>query len=101
MGQSTLPQVRNENHHLYNYTVTIKLTWPFFTAGIDFSMDNHTVTFVASSTSGRLCVNIDILSDDIDEFNEQFLVRFGNLPNAQAQLGPIPETCITIVDDDG
>ena len=71
------------------------------TADVDFSTDNRTVTFAASSTSDKLCVNIGIVSDIIDEDDEQFLVRFGNLPNAKAQLGPIPETCITITDDDG
>lgn len=72
-----------------------------FTVDVDFSSDSQTVTFTASSTNDKLCVNIGILSDVIDEYDEQFLVKFGNLPNAQAQLGPIPETCITIIDDDG
>ena len=46
-------------------------------------------------------MNIAIIDDTLDEFDEQFLVRFANLPNAQARLGPIPEACITITDDDG
>ena len=75
--------------------------WSSITEDIDFSTENYTVMFMNSSRGSRQCVNIDILSDDIDEFDEQFLVRFGNLPNAQAQLGPIPETCITITDNDG
>ena len=97
MGHSTLLQVKS----LSNCTLTFKLTWSFFIADVDFSMDNHTATFVASSTSARQCVNIDIVDDDIDEFNEPFVVMFANLPNAQAQLGPIPETTVTIIDDDG
>ena len=73
----------------------------FLTANTDFSTNSQSVTFVASTTSDRLCVNIPIIDDNADEYDEQFLVRFGNLPNAEAGLGPIPETCVTIVDNDG
>ena len=59
------------------------------------------MTFEASATAGRLCVDIEIIDDSIDEYDEQFLVRFGNIPNAQAGEGPITEACITIIDDDG
>ena len=58
-------------------------------------------TFEASSTGNMLCVNITIIGDIIYEEDEQFLVIFGNLPNSQAGVGPINQTCVTIRDDDG
>ena len=57
-------------------------------------------TFAASSIGARLCVNITIIGDTFNEGDEQFLVTFGNLPNNQAAVGPINQTCITIRDDD-
>ena len=59
------------------------------------------MTFATSVTSDRQCFNVPITSDSLYEYDEQFLVRFGNIPNAQAEEGPIPEACITITDDDG
>ena len=58
-------------------------------------------TFDVSSMGSMLCVNITIIEDFIYEDDEQFLVIFGNLPNSQAGVGPINQTCITIMDDDG
>ena len=55
--------------------------------------------FEASATYGRLCVDISITDDLIDECDEQFLVKFGNILNAG--VGAISEACIIITDDDG
>ena len=72
-----------------------------FIGNSDYRSTPQSQTFMANATGNTLCVNIAIIDDTLDEFDEQFLVRFGNLPNAQARLGPIPEACITITDDDG
>ena len=67
----------------------------------DFRVSTQTITFPANVTGNTLCVDIGIIGDSLDEYDEQFLVQFGNIPNAQAGLGAIPEACVTIVDDDG
>lgn len=73
-----------------------------FTIGdSDFSSDSKTVTFPPSPSGEKLCVDVEITNDFVDEYDEQFLVQFVNLPNAQAGLGPISDTCVTIIDDDG
>ena len=66
----------------------------------DFDARPRMLTFEASSTGGVLCVNITILEDTLYEGNEQFLLTFGNLPNGEAAVGPIVQSCITIRDDD-
>ena len=48
----------------------------------------------------RVCINITILDDHVYEGDEQFLVMFGNLPNAEAGVGLIQQACVTIVDDE-
>lgn len=45
-------------------------------------------------------MDIDIIPDTLYEGNEQFLVTFGNLPNAQVNVGQFEQACVTIVDDD-
>ena len=67
----------------------------------DFDSRSRMQTFEAALTGSMLCVNITIIEDSIYEDDEQFLVTFGNLPNSQAGVGSITQTCITIRDDDG
>ena len=62
-------------------------------------MSDRRVFFDTTNTS-RTCVDIPIVEDILYEGNEQFLVRFGNLPSAQAGVGLISQACVTIVDDD-
>ena len=78
-------------------------TDPFFSliGNGDFDSMSKMQTFAASSTGSMLCVNITLIGDSIYEGDEQFLVKFGNLPNSQAEVGPITQACITISDDDG
>lgn len=43
------------------------------------------MTFAPSATNSQLCVDVEIIDDSIDEYNED------NLPNTQAELGPKSE----------
>ena len=89
-----------------NLCVIDLLLFFYFCAEIDdFSYnglnDSGITIFFDTSTSSRACINISIVRDKIFEGDEQFLVMFGNLPNAEAGVGLIQQACITIVDDDG
>ena len=57
--------------------------------------------FFNTTNSSTVCIDVPIVGDTLYEGNEQFLVTFGNLPNAEANIGPIEQACVTIVDDDG
>ena len=59
------------------------------------------VFFEASDSKHRLCVTFEVYDDLIDENDEEFLVKFTNLPNDHCVLGAIPQAYITIKDDDG
>ena len=69
----------------------------------DFDVRVPPRTFVASPTGGQLCVNITLIGDMRYEGDEQFLVRFTNVPDAMNRvgLGMIPQACVTILDNDG
>ena len=84
---------------MYNFNCPI--TCSHITGNTDFRENTQTVIFPANATGNILCVDIGIIDDSLDEYDEQFLVQFSNIPNAQAGLGAIPEACVTIVDDDG
>ena len=43
----------------------------------------------------------EVHDDLIDENDEEFLIKFTNLPNDHCVLGAIPQAYITIKDDDG
>ena len=57
--------------------------------------------FVASPVGNQLCVNISIFGDILYEGNEQFVVRFVNVPDAanRVGVGAISQACVTINDD--
>ena len=61
-----------------------------------FAIDENTV-------AGELiCVPITIIDDTIAlEGEEQFSLFFAGLPNEEAQVGPISQVCVSILDDDG
>lgn len=88
----------------FNNNVTIIIS-PFFEfIGFnDFDSDPITEVFAASSTSSTLCVNISTIRDDVYDKDEQFLVKFGNLPNVDdgVFVGQINQTCVTILDQNG
>lgn len=67
--------------------------------GTDFDDGNITLNFNTSSSS-RVCFDPRIIEDSMYEGDEQFLLTFGNLPSDEANVGPIEQACITIVDDD-
>ena len=56
---------------------------------------------MASATSGRLCKTITIISDQIYEGSEQFLVTFNNLPDEanRVEVGDISQACVLITDE--
>jgi hypothetical protein len=66
---------------------------------LDFD-SNRTTLFFNTTSSDTLCFDPQIIGDALYEGNEQFLLTFGNLPNEEANAGPIEQACVTIVDDD-
>ena len=49
-----------------------------------------------------VCMPIAIIDDIIAlEGEEQLRLFFAGLPNDEAQVGPISEVCVSILDDDG
>lgn len=69
----------------------------------DFVVVEPSETFVASAVGNKLCIDIPIISDVVYEGNEQFVVKFVNVPDAanRVGVGDISQTCVTIIDDDG
>ena len=70
-----------------------------YTGNTDFRSTNINLSFNTTNLT-TLCFSIPIIGDILYEGDEQFLVTFGNLPNEEANAGPIEQACITIVDDD-
>lgn len=77
-------------------TTTITIT-----GGTDFLSAGQTVSVDPSDSGSINCAEIGIIDDVIFEGDEQFLVRFGSISNAQVTVGEIPVACVTIEDDEG
>ena len=72
-----------------------------FVGNSDINTAPQTVFFEASDSKQKLCVTFEVYDDVIDESDEDFIVKFSNLPNEQSVLGAIPQAYITIRDNDG
>lgn len=74
-----------------------------FSGDNDFDLKELSATFIASTAGNKLCVDIPIISDVVYEGNEQFIVKFVNVPDAanRVGVGAISQACVTIIDDDG
>lgn len=72
-----------------------------FVGNSDINTAPQTVFFEVSHLKQRLCVTFEIFDDVTDENDEDFIVKFSNLPNEQCVLGAIPQAYITIRDNDG
>ena len=58
------------------------------------------LTFEISGDGQRVCGNVSIINDMLDEPNEQFSVRITSVLSPSVMIGPSNETCVTIIDDD-
>ena len=73
-------------------------------ANSDYVEVERSQTFVASTVGNQLCVDIPLIGDSIYEGNEQFVVKFVNVPDAanRVGVGAISQACVTINDkEDG
>ena len=61
----------------------------------------YLLSFPPSSTGNKLCFDVTIISDVIIEGNEQFVVKFLNVPDEanRVDVGEISQACVTITDD--
>ena len=67
----------------------------------DYNSATLMLTFVPSSDRQRVCGNVSINDDRLDEPNEQFSVRITQVSSSSVMIGPNSESCVTIIDDDG
>ena len=64
-------------------------------------MDQLLLKFSASVNDDKLCVDVAIIKDFVVEGNEQFVVKFLNVPDEanRVDVGEISQVCVTITDD--
>ena len=67
----------------------------------DINAAPQTIFIEASDSKQRSCVTYEVYDDIIDENNEEFIVKFTNIPNEQCVLGAISHAYIIIRDNDG
>ena len=70
-------------------------------AGMDYMTTTFTVTFEPSADGQRQCGNVPIINDDLgNEGDELFSVVITNTSIPSVMIGPMAESCVTILDDD-
>ena len=78
----------------------LRFLW-ILAADVDYTTTTFMLTFEPSSDGQRVCGNVPIIDDLLDEPNELFIVRITSVSNPNVMIGMNDETCITIIDDDG
>ena len=69
------------------------------TDGSDYQPVTRTLTF--QPNQNRMCFNIPILNDQLDEGTESFSVEIISVPSSGVVLGDPERSTISIIDDDG